>query len=84
MAVLLVVGAMLLIRSVGRLLTIELGIDPKNVVAIEVTAIGSDLAGADRWRIFRELEPRAAQLRGVHSVGMMSRFPLRDRGDQGP
>ena len=82
-AVLLVVGAMLLIRSVGRLLAIDLGLDPKNVVAIEVTAIGSDLAGSDRWRIFRELEPRAAALSGVSSVGMMNRFPLRDRGNQG-
>jgi len=82
-AVILVVGAMLLIRSVGQLLSIDLGLDPRNVVAIEVTAIGSDLSGADRWRIFRELESRAAQLRGISSVGLMSRFPLRDRGNQG-
>lgn len=82
-AVLLVVGAMLLIRSVGKLLAIDLGLDPDHVVAIEVTAIGRDLAGADRWRIFRELEPRAASLRGVESAGLINRFPLRDRGNQG-
>ena len=82
-AVLLVVGAMLLVRSVGQLLSINLGLDPTNVVAIEVTAIGSDLSGADRWRIFRELEPRAAALNGVSSAGLMNRLPLRDRGDQG-
>jgi putative ABC transport system permease protein len=82
-AVLLVVGAMLLVRSVGQLLSINLGLDPRNVVAIEVTAFGSDLSGADRWRIFRELESRAAALNGVTSVGLMNRFPLRDRGNQG-
>ena len=52
-------------------------------MAIEVTAFGSDLSGADRWRIFRDLESRAASMRGVQSVGLMNRFPLRDRGNQG-
>jgi predicted permease len=53
------------------------------VVAVEVTAYGSDVAPADRWRIFRELETRAAGLNGVRSAGMMARLPLRDGGWQG-
>ena len=83
-AVLLVVGAMLLIRSVGRLLAIDLGFDPGHVAAIEVAAYGSDLTTEDRWRLFRELQPRAAALRGVQSIGLVARLPLRDGGWQGP
>ena len=82
-AVILVVGAMLLIRSVGQLLAIDLGLDPRNVAAIEVSAYGNDLTAADRWRIFRELETRAAGISGVTAAGMIARVPLRDRGNQG-
>ena len=82
-AVILVVGAMLLIRSVGRLLAIDLGLDPRNVAAVGVTAFGSDMSTADRWRIFRDLETRSAGLSGVSSVGLISRIPIRDRGNQG-
>jgi putative ABC transport system permease protein len=82
-AVLLIVGAMLLIRSVGRLLAIDLGLDPAQVAVIEVTAYGTDISGADRWRIFRELEARTAALNGVSSVGLTSRVPIRDGGNQG-
>lgn len=82
-AVLLVVGAMLLIRSVGQLLAIDLGLDPRNVAAVEVTAYGRDLTDADRWRLFRELEARAAGITGVSSVGLVTRLPLRDFGWQG-
>jgi len=82
-AVLLVVGAMLLIRSVGRLLAIDLGLDPKGVLAVEVTAYGDDVSIADRWRIFRDLEDRAARLPGILSAGFISRIPIRDGGWQG-
>jgi len=74
---------MLLIRSVGRLLAIDLGLDPRNVAAVGVTAFGSDMSTADRWRIFRDLETRSAGLSGVSSVGLISRIPIRDRGNQG-
>jgi putative ABC transport system permease protein len=82
-AVLLVVGAMLLIRSVGRLLAVDLGLDPHGVLAVEVTAYGEDVSPADRWRLFRELEDRAARIHGVSSVGFISRIPIRDGGWQG-
>ena len=82
-AVILVVGAMLLIRSVGQLLAIDLGLDPRNVAAIEVSAYGNDLTNADRWRIYRELLTRAAGINGVTSAGMIARVPLRDGGNQG-
>jgi predicted permease len=82
-AVLLVVGAMLLIRSVGQLLAIDLGLDPRGVLAVEVTAYGEDVSTADRWRLFRELEDRAARMHGVSSVGFIGRIPIRDGGWQG-
>ena len=82
-AVLLIVGAMLLIRSVGRLLAVDLGLEPHGVVAIDVAAYGTDLSPADRWRLYREMTARAAQIPGVASVGLTSRLAIRDGGNQG-
>jgi hypothetical protein len=79
----LIVGAMLLIRSVGRLLAVDLGLEPHGVVAIDVAAYGSDLTVEDRWRLYRELAARAEQLPGVSSIGLTSRLPIRDGGNQG-
>ena len=82
-AVLLIVGAMLLIRTVGRLLAVDLGFDPHGVVAVDVAAGGTDMNIADRWRFYRELEDRAARLPGVSSAAFITRLPIRDRGWQG-
>ncbi len=82
-AVLLIVGAMLLIRSVGRLLEVNLGMDPHGVVAVDVAATGRDLGDADRWRLYREMTAQATQIKGVTSAGLISRLPIRDGGWQG-
>jgi predicted permease len=83
-AVLLIVGAMLFIRSVGRLLAVDLGFEPHGVVAVDVAAYGSDLSPADRSRLYREMTARAAGIPGVASVGLINRLPIRDGGWQGP
>jgi predicted permease len=81
-AVVLVVGALLLIRSVDRLLAVDLGFDPRDVVVADLAAYGSDLTTADRTRLYHEVEARAAGLGGVGSVGYVSRAPIRDGGWQ--
>lgn len=81
-AVLLVVGAALLIRSVDRLYALELGFDPRGVVAIDMIASGSDLTEVDRRRFYREVTSGASRVRGVLSAGLVNRLPVRDGGWQ--
>jgi predicted permease len=83
-AVVLVVGALLLIRSVDQLLHLDLGFEPAGVVATDVVALGQDVNPADRQRLFRELVERSAALPGVVATGMVQRLPVRDNGWQGP
>jgi predicted permease len=81
-AVLLVVGALLLVRSVNQLLRLDLGFEPAGVVAADVVAIGADVTVADRRRLFHELLDRSATLPGVAVSSIVSRLPVRDGGWQ--
>ena len=78
-ALLLVVGATLLIRSVERLRDIDLGIDPRGVMTANIFA-ASGISPAARAEMFRQLTERVAALPGVTSVGLTNRLPVRDRG----
>lgn len=82
-AVLLVVGAGLMIRSVERLYSLDLGFEPHGVAAIELFAGSSDLTPAARRQFFADVVDRAAALPGVSSAALVSRLPIRDGGWQG-
>lgn len=78
-AVLLVVGATLLIRSVQQLRDIDLGLDPRGVMTVNVFAPNGTSA-ATRAELFRALTERVASLPGVTSAGLTNRLAVRDRG----
>ena len=82
-AVLLVVGASLMIRSVERLYALDLGFDPRGVAAVDLFAGGNELAPAPRQQFFTDIAGRAAAVPGVTSAALVSRLPVRDGGWQG-
>ena len=84
LAVLLVAGAMLLIRSVGRLYAIDPGFDSRGVVTVDLMTSPEQMNAEVRRNFYREALERAASLPGVQSVGMTNRLPVRDKGWQGP
>lgn len=81
-AVLLVVGATLLIRSLGKLRSLDLGFDPHGVAT--VTFVGASRPMNERDRQFvRDMITRVSALPGVQAAGVTNRLPLRDGGFQG-
>jgi len=84
LAVLLVCGATLLIRSVGRLYALDPGFDAHGVVVVDVVTSPEQMNAEVRRAFFRALLERSAQLPGVQSVGVTNRLPVRDQGWQGP
>lgn len=84
LAVLLVTGATLLIRSVGRLYALDPGFDPRGVVTVDLLTSPEQMNADVRRAFFRNIVERAAQLPGVQSVGLTNRLPVRDQGWQGP
>ncbi len=83
LAVSLVVGATLLIRSVSRLREIDLGFDPQHTVTF--TLVASDNTSLETQRQFlHEVVTRVSALPGVQAAGLTNRLPLRDGGYQGP
>jgi putative ABC transport system permease protein len=80
-AVLLVVGATLLIRSVSRIREIDPGLDPRGVSAYNVFA-GTSVPRAARAQLFQTVIDRVRALPGVTAAGMTNRLPVRDLGYQ--
>ncbi len=84
-AVLLVTGAMLLIRSLGELQSRDPGFDPRARRLLLLTLMASDKTPEVAMRAFlNETVQRAGSLPGIRAVGLTSRLPLRDLGYQGP
>ena len=83
-AVLLVVGAMLLIRSVSGLLALDLGFRPAGVVAVDVFVPSDGFPIGQRTQAFQTVRDRAAAIPGVTGAAWIGRLPVRDDGGQGP
>jgi len=82
-AVLLVVGATLLIRSVDNLRSVDMGFDPHGVSTF--TLVTSDnMTQASETRFFDAVLARVSALPGVRAAGLTNRLALRDEGYQGP
>jgi predicted permease len=83
-AVMLVAGAMLLIRSVERIRALDPGFDPRGVVTLDLIASPEMMSGEVRAQFFRDVLARVQALPGVTSAGLTNRLPVRDGGWQGP
>jgi predicted permease len=74
LSLLLLVGAGLMLRSFIRLMSVDPGFDPQNVVTMAISLPGSKYQGLQRGAFFQQLLERAAALPGVRSVGAV--YPL--------
>ena len=76
-AVVLLIGAGLLIRSLIQLQNVSPGFDPQNVLTMRVDLSRAKYATPEKsGSFFSQLESRVAGLPGVESVGLISELPL--------
>ena len=83
LAVVLLIGAGLMIRSVGHLLAVNPGFDPDRVLSMQIAMVG------DAYRrdeaVLAKIEEMIARLRalpGVEAVAMAGQIPLGGNGDR--
>jgi predicted permease len=79
LALVLLVGAGLLVRSFVSLLRVERGFDPHNVLAVTVQSWGYYRKPELRASFVREATERLAALPGVQAAGMTSSLPFAPR-----
>ena len=76
-ALLLLVGATLLIRSFSNVMSVDPGFDARGVITAEMSLPGSRYPDANRSAVFySELDAAAALDAGVAAVGAIDAFPL--------
>ena len=77
LALVLLTGSGLLIKSFARLLDVNPGFDTSNVLALQVTLPSSKYSQEQkRAAFYQQLEERLKALPGVQAVGAVSRLPL--------
>jgi putative ABC transport system permease protein len=76
LALVLLVGAGLLMRTVGRLLAVDPGFTTKNVLTLQLHQPPGQADPARRMALNRQVEERLRALPGVQAVGQISRLPL--------
>ena len=85
LAVMLVAGAGLLVRSFLRLQQVEPGFNPDRVLTAELTMTGQRYGNADAvLDAYREIWSRLSALPGVRSVGGVTALPLSQMMAWGP
>lgn len=78
-AVILVAGSALLLRSMGALLRVDPGLDPEHVLTAQVSLPAARYADAGRVQGFYDrLLDRLGGLPGVRSACLVSSLPMRD------
>ena len=76
-AVVLLIGAGLLVRSLIQLQNVSPGFDPNNVLTMRVDLSRKKYGAPEKaGKFFSELETRLGSLPGVEQVGMISELPL--------
>ncbi len=83
LAVMLVTGATLLVRSVSHLQSLDSGIDPEGVLVLDVLA-EQTMDDASLRAFHEQVVEQGAALPGVQAAGLINRLPIRDGGWQGP
>mgnify|MGYP001059968130 CR=1 FL=1 len=76
LALVLLIGAGLMIRSLERLLSVRTGIDPENLVTLRVSMAWDQYSRQAMGRNLTEIESRLAALPGIESVGMSDCPPV--------
>jgi putative ABC transport system permease protein len=66
----------LLVRTVNRLLAVELGFEADRIAAVEVTAVGPRFDSVSTPAYFRRVVEAARAVPGVEHVGLTSQLPL--------
>ncbi len=82
LAVVMVTGAALLVRTVGELRALELGFEPEGLVALDILLPEEQTTEVERAAYFTELLVRAEALPGVSGATLLNRLPLADGGMQ--
>jgi putative ABC transport system permease protein len=81
LAVLVLIGAGLLIRSFARLRAVDLGFQPSGLLTLRLPLAGARNATAERRIAFlQQAEDRVAALPGVRAVAAVDTLPLTDFG----
>jgi predicted permease len=83
LAVVLVTGASLLVRTVGELRSLDPGFDPDGVLTLGLLVSQEETTPDERALFFKQVIERANALPGVSAAGYINRLPLRDGGWQG-
>jgi len=84
-AVMLLIGAGLLIRSLVALQGVEPGFDPNNVLTLRVDLPRQKYDTPDKTsNFFQQLETRVASLPGVEAVGSTTELPLSGQANDMP
>jgi putative ABC transport system permease protein len=78
LSLLLVVGAMLFLRTLQSLLTVKLGFDAKRVLIARVQPQRAGLTGAAADVFYRELPTRLQTVHGVAAASIASMSPIED------
>jgi len=77
LALVLMVGAGLMLRTFEHLQAVDPGFDPSHVLTMEAAAGGKSYPlAADRIRFFEQLRPRLESLPGVQSVSIINHLPI--------
>lgn len=83
LCLMLVSGATLLVRSVAHLRTVDPGLDPAGVLAVDLLMSEEETPESDRAQFYASVLERIEGLPGVTAAGLTNRLPVRDGGTQG-
>ena len=83
LAVVLVTGASLLVRTVAELRSLDPGFETDGVLVAGVIVSQEETTDAERDQFMAAVQERVSALPGVTDVGFINRVPLRDGGWQG-
>ena len=77
LALMLLIGAGLMLRTFQHLQAVDPGFDPRNLLTMEIAAGGTAYpSGPQRIRFFEQLRPRLESLPGVESVSFINHLPV--------
>src|SRR5262249_23898045 len=80
LAVVLLAGAGLMLKSLARLIDVPSGLSPDNVLTMKLSLFGPEFSGADgnahTVATFRQALERVSSLPGVKAAGVVSQLPL--------
>jgi putative ABC transport system permease protein len=76
LALVLLAGAGLMIKSLGRLVATRTGVDPESVLTLRISLPPEQYAPQTFTSFFSDLETRVAALPGVLSAGLGNCYPL--------